>query len=124
MKKIISKVFVRITTISLILLSFEKTVFAQWAQTESVPMGGVPSTPSNLDISNLVIVFLLLPFSLLLSIIFYIRYFFMKKKTDDISKIKTKKALKKAKIFLIISILLIILYAIIRTVDDYIMNRL
>ena len=48
----------------------------------------------------------------------------MKKKTDDISKIKTKKALKKAKIFLIISILLIILYAIIRTVDDYIMNRL
>ncbi|MFZ2975070.1 MAG: hypothetical protein WA055_00390 [Candidatus Moraniibacteriota bacterium] len=112
MKKIISRIFVKIVVVSLVILSFSKRSFAQLVDSGERTAGLPTQTLGSLivEVSNWAIVILLFPLSFLLMIFFYAKYFLIRKKTDDISKIKTKKSLKKAKIFLIILILLILLY--------------
>ncbi|MFZ2975072.1 MAG: hypothetical protein WA055_00400 [Candidatus Moraniibacteriota bacterium] len=127
MKKIISRIFIKMVAVSMIFLNFKKDVVAQLLDDPGVPSPGVALPPPSyldiLDLINSIILIILAPLSLLLTIIFYVRYFLIRKKIDDISKIKTKKALKKAKIFLIISILLITLYIILKMINNYIMNH-
>ncbi|PIP27826.1 MAG: hypothetical protein COX29_04445 [Candidatus Moranbacteria bacterium CG23_combo_of_CG06-09_8_20_14_all_35_22] len=125
MKKIISKIFVRIIAISLVLLSFKKNAFAQLELNSDITQ--LPGEASSLDMGinffAWLTIFFLFPLSLLLAIIFYIKYFLIRKKIDELSNIKTQKFLKRGKIFLIISILLITLYIIIGIVDNYMTNH-
>jgi len=125
MKKIISKIFVRIIAISLVLLSFKKNAFAQLELNSDITQ--LPGEASFLDMGinffAWLTIFFLFPLSLLLAIIFYIKYFLIRKKIDELSNIKTQKFLKRGKIFLIISILLITLYIIIGIVDNYMTNH-
>ena len=125
MKKIISKIFVRIIAISLVLLSFKKNAFAQLELNSDITQ--LPGEASSLDMGinffAWLTIFFLFPLSLLLVIIFYIKYFLIRKKIDELSNIKTQKFLKRGKIFLIISILLITLYIIIGIVDNYMTNH-
>jgi len=120
MRKIISRFFIKIIAISLVFLNFKNDAFAQFLPPTESTAGLPTQTFASLivEISNWVIIILLFPLSFLLTIIFYIRYSLMKKKADHISKIKTKKAFKKAKIFSVISILLIILYIILKIVNN------
>ena len=95
MKKIISKIFVRIIAISLVLLSFKKNAFAQLELNSDITQ--LPGEASSLDMGinffAWLTIFFLFPLSLLLAIIFYIKYFLIRKKIDELSNIKTQKFL-------------------------------
>jgi uncharacterized membrane protein YidH (DUF202 family) len=117
MKKIISKVFIRMIALSMLMLSFGRDVFGASAAGGSFDdnylTAGVSTYESPADnminlAQSLLIVFLI-PFSALLAVFFYFRYFLVKKKMDDISKLKAKKFLKKANVCLVVVVLLVTL---------------
>ena len=123
MKKIISRIFVRVVAVSLVFLNFKKDVFAQMINPNNNTMG-VPSFLSmGINIFTWVIILLLFPLSLLFTIIFYIKYFLIREKVDELSKIKTQKFLKRGKMFLIISIVLVITGVVIGRYGYYLISH-
>jgi uncharacterized membrane protein YidH (DUF202 family) len=119
MKKIILKLFIRIITLSIFILSFGKNVFGASAGSPDLENSytagsSLPPSPTDniINITQLLLIFVLIPFSVLLAVFFYVRYFLVKNKVDDASKLKAKKFLKKANVCFIVLVLLVFLVAI------------
>ncbi|PIP27829.1 MAG: hypothetical protein COX29_04460 [Candidatus Moranbacteria bacterium CG23_combo_of_CG06-09_8_20_14_all_35_22] len=108
MKKIISRIFIRIVAVSLSLLIFKKNAFGQM-DGSLMTTGGLPTQSYSsliLNIFSFINCSLLIPFSFLLMIFFYARYYLTRRESGESLEIEDTKDFKKAKIFLVILFLL------------------
>ncbi|MEI7426139.1 MAG: hypothetical protein WCK16_04430 [Candidatus Moraniibacteriota bacterium] len=104
MKKIILKLFVNIITLNILMLSLGRNVFGATAM-EFPEMTTIEKSPGDFIYYFIGFVILL---SCVLTIFFLYRFFILANRLNEASKVKTKKYLIKAIIFLVISMILVV----------------